>query len=157
MQASGLRRKKGSIYTPPQQNMTVWDLPGRIIRPSPGYSGFPGPKKWLRTSRHDSQYRGGYLGQIIRPRRTRKSAPITGSHASKFLAVFQKLGRIIRPHGRIIRPLKTGRNSKTETIITFSFGLRFWWSWDRFEDSNELYKIVQGTIIVQKGRTDQND
>ena len=59
--------------------------------------------------------------------------------------------------GRIIRPYQTGlsgpvRNSKTETAITFASGLRFWWSWARFEEGNELYKIMQRTIIVNQER-----
>ena len=92
MQATSLRRKKGSIYTPPQRNMTVWDLPGRIIRPSPGYSGFPGPKKWLRTSRRDPQYRGRIFGPDNQPPEARIIRPCYREPRLKVLSRFLKIG-----------------------------------------------------------------
>ena len=45
----------------------------------------------------------------------------------------------------------------TKTMISFESELRFWWSWARFEGSNELYKIMQITIIVQQGRIKTNE
>ena len=58
---------------------------------------------------------------------------------------------------RILRSWKTGKNSNTKTVITWASELRFWWTWARFEDNNELYKIMQRNIIVQHGRTKPNE
>ena len=65
--------------------------------------------------------------------------------------------RSLRPRAGVSAPLKTGRSSNTKTAITWASELRFWWTWARFEDNNELYKIMQRNIIVQHGRIKPND
>ena len=52
---------------------------------------------------------------------------------------------------------KKRRTDKTKTSITFATGLRFRWTWARFEANNKLYKIMQWNIIVQQGRIKPND
>ena len=82
------RRKKGGLYTPSQRNMTVWDLPGRKIRPRAGLSApRKSPLDW-------AGYLAGYLprighsGRIIRPpencRNTKTKTGITLASGVRF-------------------------------------------------------------------------
>ena len=65
--------------------------------------------------------------------------------------------RSLRPRAGVSAPLKTGRSSNTKTTITWASELCFWWTWARFEENNELYKIMQGKVIVHQGSIKPND
>ena len=53
--------------------------------------------------------------------------------------------------------LGAGQTDKTDkSAISFSSGLRFRWSWARWNRNEELYKIMQRNIIVQQWRIKPN-
>jgi hypothetical protein len=41
--------------------------------------------------------------------------------------------------------------------VTFAFGLRFWWSWARWNHHNDLYNVIHRNIIVQQRRIKPNN
>ena len=55
-----------------------------------------------------------------------------------------------RAHAGVSGFGKTDRNTNTKTVITWASELCFRWTRARFEDNNELYKIMQRNIIVQQ-------
>jgi hypothetical protein len=52
---------------------------------------------------------------------------------------------------------KIGSNTNTKMTITWASGLRFWWSWARWNHNNEIYKYIHRNIIVQQVRIKTND
>jgi hypothetical protein len=50
------------------------------------------------------------------------------------------------------RTILAGTAPHTKNIAIFTFELRFWWTWVRWNHKKYIYNIMQRTIIVQSWR-----
>jgi hypothetical protein len=60
-----------------------------------------------------------------------------------------KAGQVRASWSSLAGPLEWQHKSIPKNAITFTPELRLWWSWDRWNHNNKLYKIMKINIIVQ--------